>query len=190
MKKITFILLTIILIGCNASNSDKNNAIPENNKPDSSRHVSLIDSNETTPVTNPEEDTIISDFATFYVVIADTSMDYYELHSKMFELHRRIDMPIDTMGRYYDESKNLIALSENEEDEIYTGDYFPRRFPSVNLSLEYLSSYKQNTREKMIALVTGIYDTEQIADSALAVLKKSEETAFKVEADIYIGCIH
>jgi len=86
------------------------------------------------------------------------------------------------MGRFYNKKKNLIALPDNDEDEIYAGDYFPRRFPSDNLSLEYLNFYQRQAAEKTIALVTGIYETEKSADSALTVLHKPEKKVFKIKS--------
>lgn len=130
------------------------------------------------------------EYATYYLVISDTGFDYSTLRSRMFDLHRKLDIPIDTMGRFYNIRKKLIALPDNDEDEMYAGDYFPRRFPSENLSLEYLSFYQKLAGEKTMALVTGIYETEKEADSALVVLHKTEKNAFKIKADIYIGCMH
>ncbi|MBX2930638.1 MAG: hypothetical protein KF781_01685 [Chitinophagaceae bacterium] len=87
----------------------------------------------------------------------------------------------------------MIALPDDDEDEIYAGDYFPRRFPSEtteNLSLEYLNFYQENARDKTIALVAGIYEKENSADSALIILKKVEQRGFKIKAKIYTGCMH
>ena len=130
------------------------------------------------------------DHATFFIVVADTGHDYYSLHRKMFTLNQQLNLPVDTLGRYFNENKNLIALPDNDEDEIYAGDYFPRRFPSENLSLEYLAFYQEKATEKTIALVTGIYESEQSADSALAILKRAEPNGFKIKADVYVGCMH
>lgn len=139
---------------------------------------------------NVIEDTIDDDYATYFVVVADTGSNYYLLHKKMFDLNRQLNSSIDTMGRFYNKTKNLIALPDNDEDEIYAGDYFPRRFPSDNLSLEYLSFYQEQAGDKTIALVTGIYETEKSADSALTILQKTEKKGFKIKADIYVGCMH
>lgn len=136
---------------------------------------------------NVEED---SDHATFFIVIADTSSSYDYLRKKMFLLSKTSALNIDTMGRYYNETKNLIALPDNADDEIYAGDYYPRRFPSVDLSLEYLSFYQKEAGDKTIALVAGIYETEKSADSALVQLKTSEIKAFRIAADIFTGCMH
>ncbi len=135
-------------------------------------------------------DTADYDYATFFIVIADTSSNYYLLHKKMFDLNKQLNIPIDTMGRLYNKVKNLIALPDNDEDEIYAGDYFPRRFPSENLSIEYLDFYQKQSGEKTMALVTGIYESEKSADSALVVIQRTEKIVFKIKAEIYLGCLH
>lgn len=127
---------------------------------------------------------------TYYLVVVDTSLNYYHLQRKMQELSNAFKIPIDTMGRVYNKAKDLIALPEDDEDEIYRGDYFPRRFPSSNLSLEYLKFYNESSKEKTIALVAGIYESKSIADSAWNVLKKHDDKAFTLKADIYVGCMH
>ncbi len=139
------------------------------------------------------EETAISteaDYATCFIVVADTNIDYYSLHEKMTELSLLFNSSIDTLGRFYDETKNLIILPEDDEDEMYAGAYYPRRFPSESLSLEYLRFYKKDARAETIALVTGIYENERSADSALAVLSRVERNVFKVQARLYAGCIH
>jgi len=123
-------------------------------------------------------------------VVADTNVNYYTLHQKMFGLSEQLAIPIDTLGRTFDSSKNLIALPENDEDELFAGDYYPRRFPSTTLSLEYLNLYEPTAGEKTVALVTGIFETQASADSALAMLKTAERNSFTVKANMYTGCIH
>lgn len=137
-----------------------------------------------------DEETPDSDFATYFVVVADTNVDYYTLNREMYHLGGALNLPIDTMGRYFNTSKDLIALPENDEDEIYAGDYFPRRFPSEFLSLEYLNFYQRNAGEKTIALVVGIYEKETSADSALIYTRELANNSFKIKADIYVGCMH
>lgn len=182
MTKQFFIILTAILTACRATPSDRNKNKAQSNEIDTTVNVSIDNS--------VAEDTIDYDYATYFVVVADTGSNYYFLYKKMFDLNRQLNRSIDTMGRSYNKVKNLIALPDNDEDEIYAGDYFPRRFPSDNLSLEYVSFYQEQAGDKTIALVTGIYETEKSADSALTILKKTEKKAFKIKADIYVGCMH
>lgn len=158
-------------------------------------HAVTVDTIAPSPRNFPEvsittEDSTESEYATFFIVVADTGLDYYALRKKMFALNNRFGITVDTMGRTYNVSKNLIALPDNDEDEMYAGQYFPRRFPSGNLSLEYLDVYKANSPEKTIALVAGIYETVRLADSALAILRPASPKAFRLTSEMYLGCMH
>lgn len=136
------------------------------------------------------DDTTNFDYASYYILIADTGREYVSLNKNMFVLNRELNIPIDTMGRSYHVVKDLIALPDIDEDELYAGNYFPRRFPSEHLSLEYLDFYTENAGDKTIALVAGIYEAERSADSALAVLHSVNQNAFKIKAKVFIGCMH
>jgi len=127
-----------------------------------------------------------------YIVIADTSQNYVELRKKMFDINEKLKTEIDTMGRGFNREKNLICLPENDEDEIYAGDYFPRRYPSETLSLEYLVYYTNGKKptEGTIALVTIITDNKEKADKKLVEIKKYSDKAFIVNSQIYMGCMH
>jgi hypothetical protein len=45
-------------------------------------------------------------------------------------------------------------------------------------------------RSKTMGLVTGIFEAEASADSMLSVLTAIEPKSFKIETNMYIGCIH
>ena len=174
------------IIACNTASSDKNNIEKSTIKVDSKNDIGKkISDNKDNKVDSTDDN-----YATYFVVISDTGYDYKILHNNMVSLNRKLNIPIDTMRRYYNKSKNLIELPDDDSDEIYAGAYFPRRFPSGNLSLEYLSYYQKRSEEKTIALVTGIYQKECDADSALTTLKKTSQNAFMVKANIYVGCVH
>lgn len=184
--QLIYLLSTAFLVACGASSSEQNKVETDSVK---------VDTSTSTGTNSKEENGIAgdsSDFnnATYFVLVADTGRDYSSLRQKMIDLKTKFKIPIDTMGRIYNKKKNLIALPDNDKDEIYAGEYFPRRFPSENLSLEYLNFYQKQAGEKTIALVTGIYETEKSADSVLTVLRKIEPRVFKIKADIYVGCMH
>lgn len=180
MLRRTYILSFLLLNACNSPLSDKNKPTAE------IKTIDCVVKNTIVDEAKSEE----NDEATYFVLIADTGFNYLVLHQKMIALHSQLKIPIDTMGRSYNEAKELIVLPDNDEDELYAGAYYPRRFPSDNLSLEYLNFYKKQSDEKTIALVTGIYETEKSADSALSIIKELEKKAFIVKAEIYIGCMH
>lgn len=126
-----------------------------------------------------------------YIVVSDTSQYYYKLRNKMLVLSTDLNMKIDTMRRTFNSSKQLICLAEDDFDEIYAGDYVPRRYPSTNLSLEYLSMYtNKSQKSRTIALVTCITDDREKAEKALKTLKKYSAEAFIVNTDLYMGCLH
>lgn len=171
---VTTIILTSMTIGvtgCGKTNKDNVNVKPKIGKVE---YTTTAD----------------ADHATYYVIVADTSLDYNFLHDKMFSLNRALNIPIDTMGRYFNKKKNQIVLPDNDQDKMYAGQYYPRRDPSNNLSLENLRYYNTKARENTFALVAGIYETQKSADSALIVLKNKEKKTFKIKANIFIGCMH
>jgi hypothetical protein len=181
-----FILAIGTLLACTNSGV-KEKAIVKNVK-------AVIQTTNDTPTIATEKkseqnDSASSNYQTFFVVIADTNLKYSKLQSQMYALSDTAKIPVDTMERFYNTKKNLIALPDDYDDEIYAGDYYPRRFPSETLSLEYLNMYKKTT-EKMIALVAGIYQQEKSADSALANIRNFAKNSFVVKSDIYVGCMH
>lgn len=131
-----------------------------------------------------------SDYADLYVLVADTGKSYYDLRSVMFSSAEKLEQEVDTMGREFNVEKNLIALPLDSEDEIWAGDYYPRRFTSNFLSLEYLDYYEENAGDSTIVIVSGIYDMEASADSALAKLKTILPSARLIKTKLYQGCMH
>lgn len=127
-----------------------------------------------------------------FVVVADTSQNYYELRSEMFILSEKLDLQIDTMGRGFDQEQKLIALPHDDEDEIYAGDYLPRRSPSGTLSLEYLRVYTEGSASSdgTIALVAAITPDRAEADQLLAKVKPIAKDAYILPSRIYMGCMH
>lgn len=154
--------------------------------------ASYKENNKITPANTDSADLAdqLNAYADYYVVIADTGNNYYSLRDKMFDISHTTGITIDTLDRFYNPKKDLIQLPDNyPEDDIYQGDYFPRRYPSQNLSLEYLDWYKDGAKAKTIALIRGIYENKTSADSALKVLE-SIQTAFVIKSHIYVGCMH
>ncbi len=182
MTRYCFTILLLVLAAC-GTNAGREQT-------DASAKSDTTVNTDSVPVNNIEADGAVEDYATYFVVVADTSLDYAILRTKMFRLNKQFNRPIDTMGRYFNKAKNLIALPDNDEDEMYAGDYFPRRYPTEDLSLEYLNFYQPQARGKTIALIAGIYEAERNADSTVLVLKRTEKNAFRIKAKIYIGCMH
>ena len=137
-----------------------------------------------------EEYAIDDQYANFYVVIADTGKNYYELDKKMYQISKILKMEVDTMNRYYNKDKKEIVVKETDEDEMYRGEYFPRRFPSTHLSLEHLKIYNEETDWPTMVLVGGIYESKREADSVLNLIKPQASTAHVRLSKLYVGCMH
>jgi hypothetical protein len=131
-----------------------------------------------------------SQFQEMYVVIAATGSDYGDLRQQMFQISQNTGIGIDTLDRTWNAQKELIALPEDYEDDIYQGSYYPRRFPDEFLSLEYLNFYENKAPEKTIALVAGIYDDKSAAKGLLKRMKKFSPGSKVVKAEVYVGCMH
>ncbi len=127
-----------------------------------------------------------------YIIVVDTNQDYFQLRDEMFALREKFYIEIDTMGRTYDDAKNLICLPDDNEDDLYAGNYFVRRFPSKALSLEYLKYYvsKLPTEDNTIALVALITDKKQEAEEYLSSIIPLAKNSRIVEAKLYMGCMH
>lgn len=186
MKKYFPFILITLLLSCNSNKHKDNSSTSQVNGVDTVAQLTTSDSTSN----NQPADSIDNETETYFLVIADTNQSYFALHKQMLNLNKQLKISIDTMGRLYNKTKNLIALPDNDEDEIYAGGYYPRRFPSEDLSLEYLNFYNNQAGDKTIALVCGIYEAEIKADSALNIIKKTVKQAYKLKADIYIGCMH
>jgi hypothetical protein len=127
-----------------------------------------------------------------FIVIADTSNDYNQLRTNMFRLSNDLNLTIDTLGRGYDRDKKLICLPIDDSDDIYAGEYAPRRYPSNTLSLEYLTYYLEtyDQTNKTIALVAAISENEGSATNILNKVKSISKNAYILEASVYMGCMH
>lgn len=179
MKQILIAITCSFFVAC-ASNSVKKETLVSAND-----SASLSDTLSETGL----ED-MPSEYQMYYVVVADTSKTYSQLQASMYKLADKMLFEIDTMNRYYDSKKDLICLPETDEDEMYRGDYFPRRSPSATLSLEYMNFYKPGAGEKTIALVAGIYEGEGEANVRLADVKKVMSLAFVIKSEVFVGCMH
>ncbi|MFM6984723.1 MAG: hypothetical protein ACKOXF_11370 [Chitinophagaceae bacterium] len=125
----------------------------------------------------------------YFVVIADTSSNYYNLRNPMLIIAAKHGFTVDSMGRYYDAIKGII-LPADCGDEMYAGEYYPRRFEGSELSIEYYSWYTSKTSHATMAVVAGQFTDEYQALRQLKKLKLVYPSAFIKEAVLYNGCMH
>ncbi len=188
--RLILLCLLPFLFACNSSTTkldDQKVVMADTLSKSDSQLDTIVYNNEDTLVGN---ESITSQTATYFVVIVDTSKNYFLLREKMFRLNKLAGLKIDTMSRYYDVKKPGIILPLDSDDEIYAGEYYPRRYPSSFLSLEHFGFYYSLTNENTMALVAGICETKVSADSTMLKIKQYEKGAFVLKSDIYMGCMH
>ena len=156
---------------------------------DSATNKPVITADSITNISSEQADT--ENYADYYVTIADTGNNYYELDKSMYLLAKSSRLTIDSSNRYYNQKRNEIILREDDEDEIYRGEYYPRRFEELPyLSLEYCDQYQQNSTHKNIALMAAICETKKTADSICSIIKPYSPKAYVIKSKLYIGCMH
>ncbi len=146
--------------------------------------------NEMAEVTGNDSTTAEEQYQINYVLITDTGKDYYLLDEGMYAVSKMTGIKTDTMDRAFDPITNKIALSENSEDEMWRGDYYPRRMGEDFMSMEHLDYYTDSSDAKTIAVVAGIFPEKEKADSMLSAIKKHAPNAFLLKSNIYMGCMH
>lgn len=185
MKYIFYIAIFISVLACEST--VQNEILTESDV------IGNIDS-QLMAISNNEDENAdldeISQMQTAYIICLDSGKIYAPLDQLMYKNAKDYHVTIDTANRSYNKEKDLIALAEDDEDEIYAGEYFPRRYNSSYLSLEYLYVYDDNINDKTIGLVAGIYDDKKDADSVLTVFKPTNPKAFVLKGEIYMGCMH
>ncbi len=182
MRPALLLLLLILLSACNKSKSVHN---------DDLNAQAINDSSASIIVSESAIDSLANlDYTSYWIVIADTSLLYDPLLKKMGELSLKLNSPIDSMGRFYNRKKDLVALPDTDDDELYAGEYFPRRYESDYLSIEYLNWYNELSNEKMLVIMAGIFVNESTADTALNKLKLINTQALKFKSKLYTGCMH
>lgn len=169
-----------------------------NNKPAVVQTTHSADSVSLTPADTayiPESDTFstLDEYADMYLVVVDTGSNYWQLEHTMFTLNSKLGLKIDTMGRYYNAGKNDVVLPDDDEDDIYAGSYFPRRYGDDFLSIENISYYRpglQTGAANTFLLISGLYDNPSSADSMAGIIKPYQPTVFVMKSKIYMGCMH
>lgn len=181
MRKLAYFIAAVV--GLSACSNDQATETKEVAAAEKAIVVPFIDD-----TFDPKEDSI--SYSDFFLVVADTCANYYELNHNMFRISKAATLAIDTQERTYDPKKNTVVLTDSAEDEIYRGEFFPRRYSGEFLSMEPLNSIKRTSTDKYFALVGGIFEDKTKADSLAKILITKEPKTFVLKATMYMGCMH
>jgi hypothetical protein len=70
-----------------------------------------------------------------FFLIADTSVDYLKLRAAIHEAVLKLNINFDSLGRVFNLATDSLIIPFDSDDEIYRGQYFPRRFASPQFSI-------------------------------------------------------
>lgn len=123
-----------------------------------------------------------------FIVTLGQSNDYKALVAKAKELSKETGIKYDDEGLVLDAKRGLI-LPDDADDDIWAGDYYPRRYNSRYLSVERSKYYLDKPKGKYV--IVGFMDMEpREGRRMLQWFKKYEPSAFFSHELFYQGCIH
>lgn len=96
------------------------------------------------------------------------------------------------LERIYQPNKGII-VSDNSEDEMYRGVYYPRRpYDDQNfVSIEMLYGYAENETDTLkMVILANIFKSKNQADSVTAILKNKIPSTKTVKCDLFVDCMH
>ncbi|HYV95794.1 MAG TPA: hypothetical protein VE978_28745 [Chitinophagales bacterium] len=150
---------------------------------------SIVFSQTTTKIETPDNE----HYEWVYIVFAGTSLDFHALDSVCNKI------AIVTSEKYsnklvYDKQRGMI-VPDSSDDELYAGDYSPRRYPEESISIEMLWYYFQNASllsdsDKRMAIVTGIFENKSDAQENLKKIRPVVPDAYIKRIELYMGCMH
>jgi hypothetical protein len=130
--------------------------------------------------------------AIYYIVEVAKGYNFDSLKNISANAVSILGSRFEMLDRIYKSGKGII-VPENDNDELYQGEYYPRRpFEDQNfVSIEM--SFGFNTEEadtlKMVS-IAGIYSLKEQADSVVSLLQGKIPTTKTVKRELYLGCMH
>jgi hypothetical protein len=189
------LVLMVLCMACNpersGSDSSKDTIVQDTIANSSDSLNAEVESNNSTDDSTYNE---MMDFQTYHILTITEGYNFDSLKAVSKEVADRLNTTVDYMGRIYDPSKGII-VPPDDEDEIYRGEYFPRRFEGNTISIEMGYALADSTerikgdRMKMV-VVAGLFTERNTSDSILGIVKSSFPAARVITRDLYVGCMH
>ncbi len=188
MKIFYLTALTLLLLQCSSS--------PKNQKSDGVHSENNSELNDTSNENGAEATDIDEakdeENETAFIVVLDTSDQFNKMYDLALRTSKKFNIPFDTVQKTYFPQSNLWGVSMSSGDEMYRGEYFPRRHGDEKeiLSLEYQNWYDQSSRDKNLMLVANIFHFSMDAEESVARWRPFFPNAFILQREIYMGCMH
>jgi hypothetical protein len=134
----------------------------------------------------------LTESATYYIVEVATGHDFDSLKRISASAVSILGSRFEMLDRIYKSGKGII-VPESSNDELYSGEYYPRRpfedqnFVSIEMSFGF--STNEDDTLKMVS-IAGIYSLKSQADSVVLLLQGKIPTTKAIKRDLYLGCMH
>lgn len=185
MKKLFAAILFLALFSCNSNINT---------------HVNVTNDTSTISRAIAPKDTVINgspaeaeiETGTYYLVEVASGHNFDSLKNISLNAVSILNSRFDMLNRIYKQGKGII-VPESSDDEIYRGEYYPRRpFEDQNfVSIEMLSALnnKEEDTLEMVSLA-GMYTLKDQADSVALLLKDKIPSTRITKRELYLGCMH
>lgn len=141
----------------------------------------------TPEATDDEQETQV-----YYLVVVAEGAAYESLLNTAEAVAKQLQVPVDQFGRIYEPGKGIL-VPYDDEDEMYQGVYYPRRFESSAVSLEMKYAFAEEaatTDSASMLVVAGMFEQPEQAKLQLNKIKGTYPKAKVVARELYVGCMH
>ncbi|MCR6640432.1 MAG: hypothetical protein NVV82_15900 [Sporocytophaga sp.] len=194
LTNLTYIIALIVLVSC-ASEENKSTEVVISD-------TSVVEAQLNTNVEDTEASDESSDLELNYIVSVAEGYNYDSLKIIALQTSNKLGFKFDTMGRYYHPEKGIV-LPDDDDDEIWAGQYYFRRFGSNLVSIEMNYAYtdtsisknevaleKHSEDKAKMFVFAMMYQEKKSADSLANIIKVDYPSAKVFPVQIYIGCMH
>src|SRR6185503_1046497 len=132
---------------------------------------SIVFSQSNTKIDTPKNE----HYEWVYIVFAGTSLNFHALDNVC---HKIANVTSEKYSNelMYDKQRGMI-VPDSSDDELYAGNYSPRRCPEESISIEMLWYYSQNPSllsdsDKRMTIITGIFENKSDAQENLKKIRQ------------------
>lgn len=194
LTNLTYIIALLALFSCTSEEKKSTEALTSD--------TSVIEAQPNTNIEDTGASDESSDLELNYIVSVAEGYNYDSLKIIALQTSDKLGFKFDTMGRYYHPEKGIV-LPDDDEDEVWAGQYYFRRFGSNLVSIEMSYAYTDTSISKNEATLEKhrqdkakmfvfamMYQEKKSADSLANIIKVDYPFIKVFPAQIYMGCMH
>lgn len=195
-KILTLAMILFSLFSCNKEESESKEIIRSEASSEKLMTVNPDDINL------EENEEFMDESELNYIISVAEGYNYDSLRAVALQTASLLHFKFDSLGRYYNPQKGIV-VPEDDEDEMWAGEYFLRRSGEDVVSIEMRHAYidtiianneiaverfSQDT-SRMFVFAT-MYPDKERADSLADIIRESFPSTRIFPASIYMGCMH